>query len=83
MEIEKGIPLPEPYKGRPVKYPFRDMEVGDSFSIPLTGTMTGTGVDIATKRLRQAAANHARRVGGKFHVRTVREEGVARCWRTE
>jgi hypothetical protein len=31
MTIEKNIPIPETSVGRPSKYPFKEMEVGDSF----------------------------------------------------
>jgi hypothetical protein len=34
FDIEQGIPVPEVRRGRPPKYQFRDMEVGDSFFIP-------------------------------------------------
>ena len=30
-KIEKGIPLPKNTRGRKLKYPFAEMEVGDSF----------------------------------------------------
>ena len=37
LEIEKGVPIPEtlPRPGKPGKYPFRSMEVGDSFVAPI------------------------------------------------
>lgn len=31
IEIEKGVPIPHPYSKRTPKYPWRDMEIGDSF----------------------------------------------------
>ena len=31
--IEKDICMPKGMRGRPPKYPFRDMEVGDSFVV--------------------------------------------------
>ena len=37
--IDKDVPPPIPSNGRPFKYPFPIMEVGDSFAIPLTGSM--------------------------------------------
>lgn len=83
MKIEKDVPLPGPYVGAPRKYPFPDMEVGDSFAVPLEGESSSRGMDTAADKLRCAALNHGRRYGGKFVVRTVREENVARCWRVE
>lgn len=56
--------------------------MGDSFTIPLKGEMyPAKGSDIAAYNLRCAACMYARRHNMKFTVRTVRAEGVARCWR--
>lgn len=65
-EIEKDIPIPEVSgKGRS-KYPFPEMEVGDSiFSDNVS--------------IRQAAYAYARRKGKKFVVRQV--DGGYRVWR--
>ena len=32
--IEKGVPVPASSAGRPNTYPFKEMEVGDSFFVP-------------------------------------------------
>ncbi len=32
--VEKGVPLPALRAGRPPKYPWRGMSVGDSFFVP-------------------------------------------------
>lgn len=82
IEIDKDIPVPPLTEGRPRKYPFPDMGVGDSFAVPLAGEMRN-GEDHAAFKLRSAVAQYARRHGGKFTVRTDREAGVARCWRVE
>jgi hypothetical protein len=68
IEIEKGIPLPV---GRH-KYPFLDMEIGDSFFVGnrTTGEMS---YHIAYFRKK-----HPLR---KFTCRTV--DGGVRCWRIE
>jgi hypothetical protein len=68
--IEKGIPLPEGAAGRPGdKYPFKNMEVGDSFAFP--------------KEVRAAVARSAHYYGKaqnkKFSTRAV--DDTARCWR--
>ena len=65
--IEKGVPLP-PRRGPVSKYPFAEMEVGDSF---VTDIMSIRGT------AKQAAA----RYGKKFTVRRV-AEGF-RVWRIE
>lgn len=80
IKIEKDVPAP-PYKaGRPRKYPFPSMEVGDSFTVPLLGIMTPKG-DKAAAKLTSAAGFYARTHGGQFTVRVDRENNVARCWR--
>lgn len=81
MQIEKGVPLPEFIAGHPRKYPFPDMEVGDSFTVPLTGEQGICGSDIAAEKVRKAACNFGRRHKWKFTIRTMRAEGVVRCWR--
>lgn len=83
IEIEKDAPPPSPsLGGRPFKYPFLDMEVGDRFAIPLAGERR-KDEDAAAARLRAAASRHSRFHGGRFSIRTDREAGVVRCWRVE
>ena len=82
IQIDKDMPMPPPTEGRPFKYPFPNMAVGDSFAVPLSGT-TSRGEDVAAVRLRASAIRYARARGGKFTVRTDREAGEARCWRVE
>jgi hypothetical protein len=33
VKIDKGLPIPESVLGRPLKFPWNEMEVGDSFII--------------------------------------------------
>lgn len=63
--IEKNIPFPE-------KYPFRVMEVGDSFLVP---------DKFEVYRLRSIMGHHHRNSGLRFTTRTV-AEGI-RVWRTQ
>ena len=65
-EIEKGIPMPAHTKRKP-KYPWADMEVGDSFVVP------GTRRPIPPKALRADG----------WRWRTSVEEGGVRVWRVE
>jgi hypothetical protein len=70
MKIQKGIEIP-----LSAKYPFPDMEVGDSFFIPANIAQTA----------RMAAHQHGVRYGKKFCTRSVKEgkhKGV-RVWRIE
>lgn len=83
VTINNDIPPPPPsIGGRPRKYPFPDMDVGNSFAIPLSGSMVA-GEDHAVVRLRSAAAGYMRKYGGHFIARIDRENNVARCWRVE
>ncbi|MDP9196110.1 MAG: hypothetical protein M3O22_04985 [Pseudomonadota bacterium] len=70
--IEKGIAIPTIVRGRarsPEKYPWSQMEVGDSFFTPAG----------AAKYLNRAAQVAGKRLGRKFSVRKV--EGGQRTWR--
>ena len=69
IKIDKGIEMPAGVR-RPM-YPYRSLEIGDSFLIPgkVSGAVGGT-------------VSYARRVTGfKFVTRTV--EGGVRVWRIE
>lgn len=61
--IDKGVPLPR-------RYPFADMQVGDSFLVP--EGVKRSNVSVAAKR-------YGDRHGAAFTVRKV-PEGL-RCWR--
>jgi len=70
MKIDSGIKLmKDEGRGRPNKYPFGEMEVGDSFPVP-----EGDGF-----RSRCAASAYGKRYSMKFSVRKY--EGGYRCWR--
>lgn len=74
--IEKHIPIPARKwtgAGRNSKYPFRQMETGDSFYV-----LGDEHVKVAVK---SAATHHARKHGGRFTARAD-EHGV-RIWRVE
>jgi len=70
--IEKGIELPDKRcMGRPDQYPWKKMEIGDSFYIP---GKTGKGFS-------SAVYGAAKRNGIKMSIRTV--AGGLRIWRVE
>ena len=73
FEIEKNevIPATIPNLGRRERYPWTQMEVGDSFFIP----------DGDKRKVAGAASHAARRLGKRFIVRSV--EGGVRIWRSE
>lgn len=71
-KIDKGVPIPrlEKVQFKPNKYPFPDMEVGDSFFVPLE--VVGAA--------RVASGSYSRNHSTKF---TSRKEGQGlRIWRT-
>ena len=66
VEIEKQIPVPK-------KYPFHQMQVGDSFAVP---------PDIRRQTVSVAALRYGRNHGMKFVVRMMPDRSY-RCWRIE
>lgn len=76
FQIEKDVPIPETANKRlrTTKYPFRQLEVGDSFFVPLTNGQSAT-------KLQRSLASCAARQKVKVQTRCV-ENGV-RVWRKE
>ncbi len=72
IKIDKNIPAPTTGAGAPPKYPFGEMEIGDSFFI---ANATGNALISASKNWRKN--------GEKYTSRTVTEDGVPGCriWR--
>ena len=71
--IDKKVPMPEGITGKK-KYPFPDMEVGDSF-----------WADVSSERLSNATGHWRDKLGHKYAVRAeTNEDGTegARVWRT-
>lgn len=69
IKVEKGVPIIS-HQARRVRWPFKDMEVGDSFLAP---------ADVNRATLGGAAHMAGKSIGAKFAVRKT-TEGV-RCWR--
>ncbi|RID91871.1 hypothetical protein D2N39_11580 [Gemmobacter lutimaris] len=76
VSLRRGIPMPEVVSGRRAKYPWDDMEVGESFFIGGVSEST-----ISSSRL----TAQKRLEGRKFAVRSVTENGVEGvcAWRVE
>ena len=73
-EIEKGMPIPEIQRPRrPINYPWKEMQIGDSFFIPL-GVTTRNAIALS-------AEYQGRTTEKRFTIRTV--EGGVRVWRVE
>jgi hypothetical protein len=83
IEIEKDVPIPTACgRGRPTKYPFAEMEVGDSFAVPLAGESYGRhSGDKAAASLSRNSHTYGKKHGKTFTVRQLNDEGVARVWR--
>jgi hypothetical protein len=75
IEIEKGVPIPE-RRGNWTKYPWGNMEVGDSFFVKRSGKTT-------LKLLQNNLSTLSRRVGKSIGVKfkTSQEEKGVRVWR--
>lgn len=73
VQIEKGIVCPPPQRAS--KYPFKTMEVGDSFFVPVTVAKAASIANGGKKALKA--------VGAKFSIRSVVENEVSgtRIWR--
>jgi len=71
FKVEKGIPAPKVKKGPPRKYPWLEMEVGDSFFVP--------GVNY--NEFKTQPSNAGKRYGLKYTTRSV--DGGVRVWRVE
>ncbi len=74
-EIEKGIPIPNQYRGGTKrKYPFNDMEVGDSFLV-LCSKKRSKNVSASLK------GSTRRTKDMSFITRYISTEGGVRIWR--
>ena len=72
-EIEKGIPLPEGRRGRKKLYPFGEMEIGDSFVVP---------VNSQTLSMYKMIGGYTRHLKPKKFI-ARKNEDVIRVWRIE
>lgn len=73
IKIQKDIPMPDTTAGRPGKYPFNEMEVGDSFE--LKGVPKNTVLN--------AANSWAKRNKKKYKFSIRFDNGNTRIWRTK
>jgi len=69
IKIDKGVPVPKAIHNGRSKYPFQQMEVGDSFF-----------AETAPEVMRSSANQRRLKYGTQFIVRA--EGSGARCWRT-
>jgi len=71
FQIEKGIEIPVLTRNTEPKYPFKSMEIGDSFFVPCT--------EDDAKKVRNSISSSARSAKVK-HVTRIAEGGL-RVWR--
>ena len=71
-QIDKGVPLPS---HRGYMYPFREMQVGDSFFAACTSDNKPQVVG----RVQSSMKSFARKYDQKYVTRSV--DGGIRCWR--
>lgn len=75
FEIEKGIPIPQQQK---IKYPFSEMEIGDSFLVNKPYTIKlQTAISCAARSF-----CNRKRLDRKFSVRKT-DDNKLRIWRTK
>ena len=76
FEIEKDIAIPTRDAW---KYPFNEMEIGDSFFIPLNGQ---DSIRLHHK-IKSAARHYCKSNMKSFAVRYMKQQGGIRCWRSD
>lgn len=80
LGIEKGIEVPSPRNGRyrpHTRYPFVEMEVGESFFVPLEKELPVW----LRSHVQNAAYRYGKKMNRIFVVRAI--DGGFRCWRAE
>lgn len=78
--IEKGIDVPVTIQAYTCPYPFKNMEVGDSFLVPKENVTTKPNTSNKLK-YHARRINTIHRLNNKYVQRKL-EEGI-RCWRLE
>ena len=87
LEIQKGVPMPEAEAKtrKNAKYPFKGMEVGDSFVTPLK---KDEDIEKAMVKVNANARRYGKDLGATFETRIVKEEKTGKVqgigvWRTK
>lgn len=86
IEIKKGVPVPtgKTSGGRPCRYPYTEMEIGDCFDVSVAADEKA---DAVVRRMRVAATGWKKRNTAScgFAVRVMDEGGqtLVRVWKTE
>lgn len=72
--IEKGVPMPAIRRSNEAEFPFRELQIGESFEVP-AAKAGKTGVRLST-----AAQNCRRYTGRRFAIRKINGR-TFRAWR--
>lgn len=81
IHIEKGLPIPKlKGPGAKNKYPWGEMEIGDSFSVKLSNNPDKIRLNLLNSAKNWSKYNNK---NYKFKTRTIKEDGVVRIWRVE
>ena len=86
IKVDKDVPTPTYIRvGRPARYPWSEMGVGDSFFVPVSEDRALHSLGQAVNGSRHSYCKKNARNGGQYlaTVRTVTEGGVegVRAWR--
>ena len=84
-KVEKNIEMPNPiHCGVPYyKYPFTELQIGDSFAVPVDPTTKLNYIQVA-KRVQNALQAAKRRWPDTVYaIRTMKHEKCVRVWRTK
>ena len=81
FEIENNVEMPKKCanNGSAAKYPFREMEVGDSFFVPAESAESAHRVQI---NISSSSVQMSKREGAGKKFATRKVEGGVRVWRT-
>jgi sortase (surface protein transpeptidase) len=78
-KIEKGIPIPT-HRGKNSKYPFFEMEVGDSFEVETLDKTSGNTVASIRNCYHNVCRYNENLKDIKIAIRVTSDKTV-RCWR--
>jgi hypothetical protein len=84
-KVEKNIEMPNPIWGGVVshKYPFNDMEVGDSFAVKVDPTTKLNYKQVACRCTSAIQQQKKRNPTTDYAIRTLKDEKSIRVWRTK
>lgn len=72
LPIDRAIPVPEHNRRSAKKYPFEQMEIGDSFLVPLAADKSPSGIYSSIAQAKKRLS---------INLTSARVEGGLRVWR--